>query len=168
MSHADIPWSPDGSLEVLTFDLGGECFAIEATCLREIVDPLPETVVPGADPLVGAVINFRGRVIPLADLRVAFAMERPPVGADARIVVLELDLDGEATPIGILTDRVNEVTTLSCHDAEPPPPLGLRWPRELVRALVRRGGDIIILPDLAAVFRSLAGGGPCLSPAAPA
>ncbi|MDE2406066.1 MAG: chemotaxis protein CheW [Sphingomonadales bacterium] len=151
----DIPWSADGTLEVLTFDLGGETFAIEAVVLREIVDPLPETLVPGAHPLVGSVVNFRGQVIPLADLRVGFGMERGEFGADSRIVVLEIAIDGEPLQVGIRTDRVNEVATLAAEAAEPPPALGLRWPRELVRALVRRAGDVVILPDLAAMIRPL-------------
>jgi len=64
------------AIEALTFDLQGETFALEAGLVREVLDLLPETQVPGAPSFVGAVINFRGRVIPLVDLRVAFDMER--------------------------------------------------------------------------------------------
>lgn len=152
IAPATIAWDAQGALEVLTFDLGGQTFAIEATALREIIDPLPETVVPGADPLISAVINFRGQVIPLADLRVAFGMPRGPLGADARLVVLEIALDGQPLHIAIGTERVNEVTSLHATQAQAAPSLGLRWPRELARALVRRDGDVVVLPDLAAVF----------------
>ena len=153
----NIDWSDEGTLEVLTFEVGGETFAIEAVWVREVLDPLPVTRVPGADPLAGAIINFRGRVIPLADLAVAFGMERAAATADARIVVLELRLAGEAMLIGFATDRVHEVTTLALTDAESPPQLGLRWPRDLVRCLVRRGGDVVVMPDLPAVFAPLVG-----------
>ena len=60
-------WTDDGELEVLTFGLGGETFALEAVLVREILDLMPETQVPGADRLAASVINFRGRIIPLAD-----------------------------------------------------------------------------------------------------
>jgi len=151
-NRTNIAWSPDGTLEVLTFDIGGEIFAVEAVLVQEILDPLPETRVPGADPLVHAVINFRGRVIPLADLRVAFGMDTALTGEDARIIVLQIEIAGDPTLIGIITEKVNEVTTFLASAAEPPPLLGLRWPRDLLRAVVRRGDDIILLPDLATLF----------------
>jgi len=153
-----IAWGQAAAIEVLTFGLGGETFAVEAGLVQEILDPLPETRVPGADPCVPAVINFRGQVIPLADIRVAFGMEHAGAGQDDRIIVLELDIFGEATLVGIATDRVNEVTTLLQADSEPPPTLGLRYPRALVRALVRRGGDVVLIPDLFAIFDPLVGG----------
>jgi purine-binding chemotaxis protein CheW len=150
-----IDWAPDGTLEVLTFGVAGETLAIEAGLVREILDPLPETIVPGANPLVASVINFRGQVIPLADLHVAFGMARDAVNGDARLVVLELNLGGEMRHLAIGTDRVNEVATLHHGDAEPPPELGVRWPRALLRALVRRGGDVVLIPDLVAIFDAL-------------
>jgi purine-binding chemotaxis protein CheW len=153
-----IPWGDDGAIEVLTFDIGAETLAIEAGLVREILDPLPETPVPGANPLVASVINFRGAVIPLADLHVAFGLKRDGSLADARVVVLELDLWGEAVHLAIGTDRVSEVTRLQQTDAEPPPELGVRWPRGLLRALVRRNGDVVLIPDLVAIFENLAGG----------
>jgi purine-binding chemotaxis protein CheW len=150
-----IQWDDNGQIEVLTFDIGGETLAIEAGVVREILDPLPETQVPGANPLVASVINFRGQVIPLANLHVAFGMQSDGHAADARVVVLELELDDEAMHLAIGTDRVNEVTSLKRHDAEPPPLLGVRWPRGLLRALVRRDGDVVLIPDFLAIFASL-------------
>ncbi|MEJ8631207.1 chemotaxis protein CheW [Sphingomonas sp. I4] len=70
MPYHKIPnWTPGQGLEVLTFGLGHETFALEAGIVREILDMMPITTVPGADPMAGAVINFRGRIVPLADLR---------------------------------------------------------------------------------------------------
>jgi purine-binding chemotaxis protein CheW len=152
---AAIGGAPDGSIEVLTFDIGGETLAVEAGIVREILDPLPVTRVPGANPLVGAVINFRGAVIPLADLHVALGMARGDHDADARVIVLELVLGGEAMPVAIGTDRVYEVTTLRAADAETPPEIGLRWPRAVLRALVRRAGDVVLVPDLIYLFQTL-------------
>ncbi len=150
-----IPWADDGTIEVLTFDISGETLAIEAGLVREILDPLPETQVPGANPLVGSVINFRGAVIPLADLHATFGMPPQDMAADARVIVLELPLGGDVLRLAIGTDRVNEVTTLRQADAEPPPALGVRWPRGLLRALVRRAGDVVLIPDLVAIFDPL-------------
>lgn len=154
-SSGDLP-PPGTSFEVLTFGMGGEVFALDAVLVREILDVMPRTAVPGADPLVGHVINFRGRVIPLADLRPAFGMEQAAATALSRIVVIELTIDGEALLIGLTTDRVDAVTTLSADDCEQPPAIGMRWPRDHVRCLVRRAHDIVVMPDLQTVFQTLA------------
>lgn len=139
-------------LEVLTFGLHGEIFALEAIAVQEILDMLPETPVPGADPFVGSVINFRGRVIPLADLRLAFGMEQTPATVDSRIVVIEFTAGGESTLVGLRTDRVHEVTILPLATREPPPSVGMRWRPEHIRALFRHQGEFIVLPDLDTIF----------------
>ena len=156
MPHRNMTaWTDDGELEVLTFGLGGETFALEAVLVREILDLMPETQVPGADRLAASVINFRGRIIPLADLRIAFGMMPQEDTTDSRIVVIELMLDDEPVLIGLKTDRVNEVATLLRDAAEAPPAIGMRWPRDHIRCLVRQGGDLIVLPDLPALFTTL-------------
>ncbi len=147
---------PGDALEVLTFGMGGETFALDAALVREILDVVPRTVVPGADPLVGHVINFRGRVIPLADLRPAFGMEKAAATADSRIVVVELTIADEPLLIGLTTDRVEEVTTLAADLCEQPPAIGMRWPRDHIRCLVRRSHDVVVLPDLQSIFDALA------------
>ncbi len=139
-------------MEVLTFNLHGETFALEATQVQEILDVLPETHVPGTDRFVASVINFRGRVIPLADLRLAFGMEASEATIDSRIVVIELDLKGETTLIGLRTDKVNEVTTLAMTTSEPPPSIGMKWRPDYIEGLFKRGGEFIILPNLQAIF----------------
>ena len=139
-------------MEVLTFNLHGETFALEAVRVQEILDVLPETRVPGAERFVGSVINFRGRVIPLADLRLAFGMEATEATIDSRIVVIELDLKGEATLIGLRTDKVNEVTTLAMTASEPPPSVGMRWRPDYIEGLFKRGGEFVIVPNLQAIF----------------
>lgn len=143
---------PPGPIEALTFDLRGETFALEAGLVREVLDLLPETDVPGAPPFVGAVINFRGRVIPLVDLRVAFDMETVEPTIDSRIVVIEHDLDGEPTLIGLRADKVHEVTSIAREITEDAPRVGLKWRADFIRLLARRDGDVIVIPDLDQIF----------------
>jgi purine-binding chemotaxis protein CheW len=150
----DHHWNYADEVEVLTFDMNGETFALEAVIVQEILDLLPETAVPGAQPFVASVINFRGKVIPLADLRLAFGMEGTEATIDSRIIVIEVDLDGEATLVGLRTDKVNEVTTLAKTASEPPPSVGMRWRADYINCLVKRGGEFIILPNLQALFSS--------------
>ena len=140
------------TIQALTFDLQGETFALEAGLVREVLDLLPETAVPGAPPFVGAVINFRGRVIPLVDLHLAFDMDASATGIDSRIVVIEHALDGVPTLIGLRADKVHEVTTIDRADTEDAPRVGLRWRTDFIRLLARRNGDLIVLPNLDQIF----------------
>lgn len=152
--QSKTPWDENGQLEVLTFDVGEERLAIEATHIREIVDLLPETRVPGAAALVASIVNFRGKIIPIADLRVAFGMVISPPTPDSRIVVIETELEGEMTHVGLRTDKVHEVAVLDRNDSSLPPQVGLRWRRDFVREFVRRTEGVIALPDLPVIFEA--------------
>jgi purine-binding chemotaxis protein CheW len=140
------------TMQALTLGLQDEVFAIEATSVREILDVVPVTEVPNARPFVGGLINVRGRVVPLADLRVMFGMDRPPPGPDTRIVVIEIELDGEPTIAAILADRVHNVTDIETASIEEAPKVGMRWNPEYVRGIAKRGEDFIIIPHMGRIF----------------
>ncbi len=150
----DMPWQGQEQLEVLTFDLNGEIFALEARVVREILDLVPATVVPGAPLFAGRIINFRGRVIPLTDIRLPFGMEPTDPTIDSRIVVISLPLQGAEVLVGMMTDRVHEVTNFFHAASEPPPSVGMRWRPDFIHCLVKRDGEFIIVPDLEAIFAS--------------
>lgn len=151
-----------GAMKALTLGLQGEIFAIEAESVREILDVVPITKVPNARPFVGGLINVRGRVVPLADLRVMFGMDRPPPDADTRIVVIEIDLDGEPTIAAILADKVHDVTDLDAASIEDAPKVGMRWRSEYVRGIGKRGDEFIIIPDVGRIFGTEGGRSPTL------
>ncbi|HVX82621.1 MAG: chemotaxis protein CheW [Devosia sp.] len=141
-----------GAMKALTLRLGDEVFAIEAESVREILDLVPITEVPNAPAFVGGLINVRGRVVPLADLRVVFGMKQPEPDQDTRIVVLETEIEGEPTVVGIVADKVHEVTDIEAASVEAAPRVGMRWRPEFVAGIGKRNGDFIIIPDLARVF----------------
>lgn len=145
-------WDNAGRMQVLTFDMQGETFAVEAGIVREILDRIPETVVPGASPMVGGLVNFRGRVIPLADLHKAFGFDLAGVTIDSRIIVIELAMAGEATLVGLKADKVHEVTVLEKAATEAAPRVGMRWRQDFIRCLAKRAGDFIVVPDLERIF----------------
>lgn len=138
--------------EALTLGLGGEVFAVDANCVREILDLIPVTEVPGARAFVGGLINVRGKVVPLADLRLKFGMEPSPPSVDTRIVVVEIDLDGEETVVGLLADRVFEVTEIAHAAIEATPELGMKWRPDYVKGIGKRGADFIVIPNIARIF----------------
>jgi len=145
-------WTGDQPLEVLTLALQGEIFAIEAAQVREILDLVTITEVPGSEPFVGGLINVRGKVVPLADPRLKFGMELLPPTIDTRIVVLEIDVDGDAATIGIRADKVHEVTEMAPASLEETPKIGMKWRPEFIRCIGKRGSDFIAVLDIGRVF----------------
>jgi purine-binding chemotaxis protein CheW len=152
--HNSTAWADSDEIEALTFDVSGETFALDASIVREILDLLPETAVPGARPFVGALINFRGRIIPLADIRFGFGMPRAEPTIDSRIIVVEVEVDGAPCLAGLRADKVNEVRTLVKDSAEAPPRVGMAWRAELVDCLIKHGETVIIFPDLQALLNA--------------
>jgi len=153
MAHAN-----DQALVVLVLELQNESFAIETRHVHEILDPVPITTVPGADHAVDGLINVRGRVVPLADLRLIFGMPAQEEGRDARIVVIEVPIDGDPTTIGIRADKVNEVTELAAASLEHTPRIGLRWDPEYITCIGKRNGAFIAVLDMGRIFSRLVNG----------
>ena len=145
-------WNGNQALEVLTLDLEGETFAVEAACVREILDLVPITEVPHSQPFVSGLINVRGKVVPLADLRIKFGMEQKPPTVDTRIVVIELQLQGEPLTVGIRADKVHEVAEVSAAALQETPRIGTRWRPEFIRCIGKRGDDFMVVLDIARVF----------------
>lgn len=135
-------------MEVLTLGLQDDIFALGADIVREILDLVPVTEVPNAPAFVNAVINVRGRVVPLCDLRLKFGMERSPHTRDTRIVVIEVPISGEETVVGLLVDKVYEVTEIATEAMEAVPRIGLRWSPEFIRCVGKRGTDFIMVLDI--------------------
>ncbi|MEX6723839.1 chemotaxis protein CheW [Parapedomonas caeni] len=142
----------DGALQVLTIDLNGETFALEAGLVREILDTVHVTDVPGADPFVSGLINVRGRVVPLADPRLRFGMNAAAATIDSRFVVIEIDLDGDPTTIALRADKVHEVTELPVETLEATPAIGMKWRPEYIRCVGKRGEDFVIVLDIERVL----------------
>jgi len=151
------------AMTALTIRLEDELFAVEAGRVREILDLVPITAVPSAPDFVGGLINVRGRVVPLADLRVMFGMERPEPDEDTRIVVMEVDIDGEPTIAGILADKVHDVTDIEAASIEEAPKVGMRWRPEFVRGIGKRNGGFIIIPDMERIFETQGGRTPSVA-----
>ncbi len=144
--------------DLVTFDLGNEVLAVPTAQLREVLEPSRITRVPGADEFVSGLLNVRGAVVPLADLRVPLRMPRDTPVDDPRILVLELPLAGQDTIVGILADSVYEVTRIEQDALEDIPPVGTRWPPRYVSAVGRWGNAFVTIPDLPTIFAEFLSG----------
>lgn len=145
-------WQGKRSLEVLTLTLQGEKFALEAGRVQEILDLVNVTEVPGGPAFLNGLVNVRGKVVPLADLRLKFEMTPAPATIDTRIIVINVLLDGEMTTVGLLADKVHEVTEMNAEVLEDTPKIGMRWRPEFIRCIGKHGGDFIAVLDIDRVF----------------
>jgi len=137
---------PD-AMQVVMIGLGEEKFALDAGLVREIIDPVPVTKVAGARSFVPSVINVRGNVIPLADLRIRFGMPQTE-SADTRIVVIEIEIDGEPVLVGVTADKVYEVTEISQAHAQQTPRVGMHWKPEFIRFITKWREEFVIVPNM--------------------
>jgi purine-binding chemotaxis protein CheW len=148
MNEMQVGEPQTGAMQVVMIGLGEEKFALDAGLVREIIDPVPVTKVAGARSFVPSVINVRGNVIPLADLRIRFGMPQLDDSADTRIVVIELELDGEPVLVGLTADKVYEVTEISQTDVQQTPRVGMHWKPEFIRFIAKWREEFVIVPNM--------------------
>jgi purine-binding chemotaxis protein CheW len=137
---------------LVTLALGSQTLAISADLLREILDPLPVTRVPGAGAFVPHVVNVRGSVVPLANLKIALGIPDAEADERSRILVLEIPLDGEPALVAIQADAVYEVATIETGAMERLPDTASIWPPEYLIGLYKGADGFVLLPDLPAIF----------------
>jgi purine-binding chemotaxis protein CheW len=138
----------DAAMQVVMIGLGDEKFALDAGLVREIIDPIPATKVAGAKAFLPSVINVRGNVIPLADLRIRFGMPMSDDSTDTRIVVIEVDIDGDPVLVGVMADKVYEVTEISRTDVQQTPRVGMHWKPEFIRFITKWREEFVIVPNM--------------------
>jgi purine-binding chemotaxis protein CheW len=138
----------------MTFKLGDELFAIDVAQVREVLEVSRITRVPAAPEYMRGVVNVRGQATPVVDLRLRFGLPTATDTVHTRIIVMELELNGEATVLGGIADSVHEVIELDPANINPAPRIATRWRSEFIQGMGRRGEDFIIILDVNAVFSS--------------
>jgi purine-binding chemotaxis protein CheW len=140
--------------QYITFKLGDESFALNVAQVREVLEVSQITKVPTAPPYMRGVVNVRGKAIPVVDLRLKFGLPAVAETVHTRIIVIELELDGETTVVGGVADSVHEVIELEPGQINPPPRIAMRWRTELIQGMGRRGDEFIIILDIHEAFAS--------------
>ncbi len=138
--------------QYITFKLGDEFFAINVAHVREILELSLVTKMPTAPAYMRGVVNVRGKAIPVADLRLKFGLPAAADTLQTRIIVMEIELDGEQVVVGGIADSVHEVIELETSQIVPPPNIAMRWRSELINGMARRGEEFLIVLDIQAVF----------------
>lgn len=134
--------------QYLTFFVDGEEYAAGILRIVEIVEYQPLTRVPTTPPWIRGVMNLRGRVIPVVDLALKFSLEPTAVTRRTCVVVLEVDLEGEPTVMGVLVDEVGRVLDLALEAIEEPPPFGTRVRIEFLLGLGNVDGKFVLVLDV--------------------
>jgi len=138
--------------QYLTFKLGDEVFATDVAKVREVLDFTNITKIPRTPDFMSGVINLRGNVVPVVDLRLCFEMSKTEKTVNTCIVVVEMLVDGESNVIGALADSVEEVIDLEPEQIQPPPRIGTKIRTDFIKGMGKRDAQLIMILDIDRVF----------------
>jgi purine-binding chemotaxis protein CheW len=138
----------------LTFVLAGEEYGIGILKVKEIIGIMAITTVPQTPAYMKGVINLRGKVIPIVDLRVKFGMEAIDYTEKTCIIVVEIANSGQKVMIGILVDSVSEVLNIKGADIEDAPNFGSCLNTDYILGMAKTGGKVKILLEIGRVLSS--------------
>ena len=134
--------------QLVVFELADEAYGVDINRVQSIIRMQAITVVPGAPQFIEGIINLRGSIVPVVDLRKRFELPPPPDGLEAVIVIVELD----GMEIGIIVDKVTDVTKVMEEAIEPPSPLLASIDTAYLRGIAKLEERMVILLDLDRVF----------------
>jgi purine-binding chemotaxis protein CheW len=140
------------SAQYLTFKLDQELFAVDIAKVREVLEFTTVTKVPRTPDFMRGVINLRGNVVPVVDMRLKLGLSLTEKTVDTCVVITEVDVDGEKTVLGALADSVQEVIELDASQIMPPPRMGTRIDTEVIRGMGKRDDHFLIILDIDRVF----------------
>lgn len=137
----------------VTFDLADQTLGVDVAHVREILDQASITRLPNAPHGIEGVIDIRGESIPIVDIGSRLGMPRVEDGEDTRIIVFELRHAGAVRPLGVLADRVRDVTQIAVEEIEHPPTIvGANWQSDLLSGFARHASLLILLLNIDRVF----------------
>lgn len=139
----------DDSGQYVTLGLDNELFAVPVGLVREILDMRQPFHIPEAPPHLAGLIDVRGHAVPVIDLRLKLGLSSRAATADTRILVLDVPAGARCLSLGLIADRVFEVTALDSGSLAPPPEIGTRWRCDYIQAIGRRGDSFVVIFDMA-------------------
>ncbi len=140
------------TMQYLTFKLGDEVFALDIDKVREVLDFGAITRVPRMPEFMRGVINLRGSVVPVVDLRLKFGMQQTEKTTDTCVIITEVSVDGEVTTLGALADSVQEVLDLEPQHIEPAPRIGTMLRTEFIKGMGKQNDRFIMILDIDKIF----------------
>jgi purine-binding chemotaxis protein CheW len=138
--------------QYLTFKIDEEYFTVNVLNVREILEYVKVTKMPDAPNFMRGIINVRGSVIPVIDLRLKFGMSETIPKATTRIIVMDIERENGNLVIGSLADSVKEVIEITPDQVEPPPDMGTRWKKDYILGVGQYHEEFIMLLDIKKLF----------------
>jgi len=138
----------------LLFKIGEESFAANVTKVEGILELTKITKIPRVQKYVLGVINLRGAILPIVDIKIKFGMEKTLFTSNTCILILEIQLEGKPVKIGALVDSVVEVLEINEDEILPRPSLGNNYRSEFIYGMYRVDDSFIMLLDVDTVFSS--------------
>ncbi len=139
--------------QYLSFNLGDEIFALDISKVREVLEFTTVTKVPQTPLFMRGVINLRGGVVPVIDMKIKFGMGETEKAINTCVIITEVTMDdGETTVLGALADSVQEVFDMHADDVEPAPKLGTQLNTEFLLGMGKKDDDFVLLLDIDKVF----------------
>lgn len=138
--------------QYLSFTLGSEVFGLPILSVQEIIGLMPVTRVPRTPDYVRGVINLRGKVIPVIDLRLKFGMKNEGDTPRTCIIVVQVKYDSQTIVMGFIVDEVSEVLEIGAEQIEPPPAFGDAVAVEFIVGMGKVGQKVIMLLDVARIL----------------
>lgn len=136
----------------LTFQLEDELFAVDVLNVLEVLEYKTVTKIPGMPDFVRGIINLRGRVVPIVDLRLKFSMDEMIKTIHTCVIVLDIGSGENRTVIGALADSVKEVFEFEPGQIEPPPQIGTLSQTDYIQGVGKCGDEFIIILNINRVF----------------
>ena len=133
-----------GELQAVVFKLGSEIFGVDVHQVREIIKMREYTRIPNTPPYISGVINLRGQITTIIDLRKIFGMDSAEINSDSRIIIL----DAKDVNVGVIVDSVLGVTRIPLKNVDPPPKITHTSALEFITGIAKQEDNLIILLDL--------------------
>jgi len=141
-----------GTTQYLTFRLAEEVYALDIGKVREVLDFTTVTKVPRTPDFMRGVINLRGSVVPVVDLRLKFGMAATEKTVNTCVIITEVTVDNDTTVLGCLADSVQEVLDLTPEEISAAPRIGTKLRTEFIKGMGKRDERFLIILDIDAVF----------------
>lgn len=142
----------DAESQFVTFALGDEVFAVPVGVVREILDHEDAFKIPHGPSYLLGLRDVRGQGVPIVDLRLRLGMPAAEKTPHTRVLVLDIPLRQRVLTLGLVADKVFEVTPFRQDAIESAPDIGVRWRSEYIEGVVRRQGDFVVVINLAQLF----------------
>lgn len=144
--------SGGAELQIVTFGLGAEVFAVPVSLVREILDYRETFRIPNGPAYLLGLTDMRGQGVTTIDLRLRLGLAAIEPTPATRILVVDVPVDGRVLMLGLVVDRVLEVCSVATDQLDRAPDIGVRWSSDYIGGVFRRDDGFVVLVEMGRIF----------------